>query len=95
MGSGQSPFTAWRSVWHTPEYLMLMRTSSGPGCWTSISLNSTGPPVFSMTWAICFLGTWGADMSSVVDGILCGGDWSWLSEKRVMVEERVVGWSAW
>ncbi|CRJ80561.1 hypothetical protein BN1708_000298 [Verticillium longisporum] len=35
---GQSPIMACRSVWQTPEYLMLMSTSSGPGFWTGIFL---------------------------------------------------------
>lgn len=38
-------------------YLMLTRISSGPGFGVSISLYSMGPPVFSMTQAICFFGT--------------------------------------
>jgi hypothetical protein len=54
--SGQSPWRAWRSVWQTPEYLMLTRTSSGPGFGTGICLYSTGPPVFSMTCAHCISG---------------------------------------
>jgi hypothetical protein len=36
--NGQSPLTACKSVWQTPEYLMLTRTSSGPGFWTGIFL---------------------------------------------------------
>jgi len=50
---------------------MLMRTSSGPGFWTGISLYSTGPPVFSITIAICLEGIDGAILVifwSVVDG---------------------------
>ncbi len=35
---GQSPIMACRSVWHTPEYLTLISTSSGPGCRTGIFL---------------------------------------------------------
>jgi hypothetical protein len=53
---GQSPLTACRSVWQTPEYLILTRTSSGPGFCTGIFLYSTGPPVFSMTCAHCSVG---------------------------------------
>lgn len=49
VSSGQSPLRAWRSVWQTPEYLMLTNTSSGPGFCTGICLYSTGPPVFSIT----------------------------------------------
>lgn len=37
-GTYQSPFMAWRSVWQTPEYFTLMRTSSGPGEGTGIFL---------------------------------------------------------
>jgi len=35
---GQSPLTAWRSVWQTPENLMLTRTSSEAGFCTGIFL---------------------------------------------------------
>jgi hypothetical protein len=54
--SGQSPWRAWRSVWQTPENLMLTRTSSGPGFGTGICLYSTGPPVLLMTCAHCISG---------------------------------------
>src|SRR5271156_2824427 len=56
IGRGQSPLAACRSVWQTPEYLMLMRTSPGPGVATGILLYSTGPPALSMTIAHCSLG---------------------------------------
>merc|ERR1712000_728454 len=35
---GQSPIMAWRSVWQTPENLILIKTSSGPGLGTGIFL---------------------------------------------------------
>src|SRR5947209_2242113 len=42
--TGQSPFAAWRSVWHTPFAITLISTSPGPGVGIGTSSIRSGLP---------------------------------------------------
>lgn len=56
VGIGQSPLMACRSVWQTPEYLILTSTSSGPGFATTGHQHNLGAwKTLQLAWYLLVL----------------------------------------